>query len=146
MGLGRIYFASTAPATDHVAQIVQNAGSNLSLSASGLGIKGNGRIVGVTIRAVQNLIYELYFWRSSGFNAAIGSGGFLGRCAFVVADGTQIAATGLFHYHKACDIPLIDDGNGSAIHHTLVNRSATAHAAGASTIKIEFHIDMCQGG
>lgn len=143
--LGRLYFLSSNPATDHVAVINTNAASSISLAASGLGVTGRGRVVSVTIRAVQNLIWEVYFWRTSGYNAAIGVGGYLGRVPFLVADGTQIAGTGLFHYQKNVDIPLMDDETTGRVHYSLVNRSA-ASAGGANQIKIEFAIDMTHGG
>lgn len=143
--LGRLFYVASDPATQHVAVINTNAASSLSQNASGLGPTGRGRVVSVTIRAVQNLIWEVYFWRTSAYNGAIGVGGYLGRAAFLVADGAQIAGAGLFHYQKNVDIPLADDEATGKIHYSLVNRSA-ASAGGANQIKIELAIDPTHGG
>lgn len=144
--LGRLMFFSTDPATQFITALATNAGANLALDiGQALGHRARGRLVTVSIRAVQNLIWEVYFWRTSDYNGAIGVGGYLGRAPFQVADGTQIAAAGLFHYQRAVDIPIASDDNTGRIFMTLVNRSALS-AGGANQIKIELGIDPTHGG
>ncbi len=145
--LGRLLLFATDPATQFTAVINQNAGANLALNLNGaLGMPTRGRVVAVSIRSVQNLIWEVYFWRSSGYNAAIGAGGYAGRVPFVVADGSQIGGAGLFHYQKSADIPLLNSVSGDdLLYLSLVNRSV-ASAGGANQIKIELMIDPTHGG
>lgn len=143
--LGRLHPIATAPATQFIAAIAQNAGEYLGLDAKDLGDTCRGRVVRVTLRTVENKDWEVYFFATAANNTALPSTNkYLGRCAFVAADGKQIAATGLYLYDKTCDIAIRDDGRSSKIHLMLVNRG-TVTTSGADRIGLELQIDPTHG-
>ena len=142
--LGRLHRVNTNPATQFVNALAQNAGEYLGLTTE-LGMTAKGRVVRVVMRTVENKDWEVYFFSTAANNTAVPSTNkYLGRCAFVAADGKQIAAAGLFLYDKSCDILLHDEGNTGKIHMILVNRG-TLTTAGAARIGIELEIDPTHG-
>ena len=143
--LGRLHRVNTNPATQFVNALAQNAGEYLGLTTE-LGMTAKGRVARVVMRTADNKDWEVYFFASAGNNTSLPSTNkYLGRCAFVVADGKQIAGAGLFLYDKSCDIAIHDEGGASKIHMVLVNRSAVANTAGADRIGIELQIDPTHG-
>jgi hypothetical protein len=143
--LGRLHRIATNPATQFISAIAQNAGEYLGLSATELGITAKGRVARVVLRTIENKDWEVYFYATSANNTALPSTNkYLGRCAFVAADGKQIAATGPYLYDKACDVPVEDAGGASKIHVVLVNRG-TLTTAGADRIGLELHVDPTHG-
>lgn len=143
--LGRLHRIVTNPATQFILAIAQNAGAYLGLDAKELGILAKGRVVRVAMRTVENKDWEIYFFATAANNTGVPSTNeYLGRCAFVAADGKQIAATGLFLYDKSCDVVIHDEGGASKIHMVLVNRG-TLTTAGANRIGIELQIDPTHG-
>lgn len=143
--LGRLHRIATNPATQFISALAANAGAYLGLNAGELGDIAKGRVARVVLRTVENKDWEIYFFATAANNTALPSTNkYLGRCAFVAADGKQIAASGLFLYDKACDVPVIDEGRSSKIHMVLVNRG-TLTTAGADRIGIELHIDPTHG-
>lgn len=144
--LGRLTRIATNPATDFILAIAQNAGQYLGLTATQLGILAKGRVARVVMATLDNKDWEIYFFSTAANNTGLPSTTkYLGRCAFVVADGKQIAGAGLFLYDKSCDIVIHDEGAASKIHMVLVNRSAVANTAGADRIGIELQIDPTHG-
>ena len=143
--LGRLHRIGTNPATQFISAIAANAGEYLGLDAKELGIIAKGRVVRVVLRTVENKDWEVYFFSTSANNTgAPSTNKYLGRCAFVAADGKQIAASGLFLYDKSCDVLIHDEGGTSKIHMMLVNRG-TLTTAGADRIGIELQIDPTHG-
>ena len=143
--LGRLHRVATNPATQFISALAQNAGEYLGLDAKELGITAKGRVVRVVLRMVENKDWEVYFFATSANNTSVPSTNrYLGRCAFVAADGKQIAASGLFLYDKSCDVVVHDEGGASKIHLMLVNRG-TLTTAGADRIGIELQIDPTHG-
>jgi len=143
--LGRLHRVTTNPATQFISALAQNAGEYLGLTVDSLGDIAKGRVVRVALRTVENKDWEIYFFATAANNTALPSTNkYLGRCAFVAADGKQIAATGLFLYDKSCDVAIHDEGKTSKIHMVLVNRG-TLTTAGANRIGIELQIDPTHG-
>lgn len=143
--LGRLIRLATNPATQFVSIIAQNAGEYLGLSTGELGDIAKGRVVHVALRTIENKDWEIYFFATPANNTGVPSTNkYLGRCAFVAADGKQIGGAGLFLYDKACDVVIHDEARTSKIHMVLVNRS-TATTAGADRIGIELQIDPTHG-
>lgn len=143
--LGRLQRVGTNPATQFVSAIAQDAGEYLGLDAKELGLTAKGRVVRVVLRTVENKDWEVYFFATAANNTGLPSTNeYLGRCAFVAADGKQVAASGLFLYDKSCDVAVLDKGNASKIHLLLVNRG-TVTTAGADRIGLELQIDPTHG-
>lgn len=143
--LGRLHRVATNPATQFINALAQNAGEYLGLTIGELGILAKGRVVHVALRTVENKDWEIYFFATAANNTGLPSTNkYLGRCAFVVADGKQIAGAGLFLYDKTCDVPIHDEGGASKVHMVLVNRG-TLTTAGADRIGVELHIDPTHG-
>mgnify|MGYP006921286055 CR=1 FL=1 len=143
--LGRLHRVVTNPATQFISALAQNAGEYLGLDAKELGITAKGRVVRVVLRMIENKDWEVYFFANAANNTgAPSTNEYLGCCAFVAADGKQIAAAGLFLYDKSCDVVVLDESNTSKIHMVLVNRG-TLTTAGADRIGIELQIDPTHG-
>lgn len=108
--------AQNAQETENVTGLDSNAGSIKSLA----------------ILSDQQLDWDVVFYSTDGFvNADADVDSYLGRVEFGAADGRQIAGTGLFRYDAFdLNLPYLDGDGTNELHVGLVNRSATAKAAG----------------
>ena len=152
-GFGHQVFTVRSDKDTHfTGEIVQHAGEKENLVMPG-SLGGRSRIVGVRIISDENLAWEPNIFGSDAFEggapgADLDTDSFLGRHAFAVGDGLQIAATGPYYYFVSdLDIPYRDgDHPGPSgvsaspeLHVWLVNRSAGAKTAGAAgEIMVEF--------
>jgi hypothetical protein len=161
MQLGRLLVIDTDPATQFTDAIAQNASEmenwtpDMALAAAP---DCRGRIVAIAIISDQNLAWEITTWsREAGAAAAsVALDSFLGRKAFVVGDGLQIAGAGSWRYFASgLDLPVLDEDPqadrdtpyAGRLHISLVNRSAGSKNAGATgEIKIRLFIDPTLGG
>lgn len=148
MQLGQINRVPTVSTTDLTAACAQNAMITVDIQNNAIGAGGScrGRIKALIITSDQNLAWEVNYFGTADFvtlATVFETVHLMGRYAFAVGDGLQIAGAGPFYYYiDGLDIAYEDlDITSKArnpqaavgkLHIGLVNRSATAKNAGAT--------------
>jgi len=131
---GIITPVSSVDGTHFTTAVAQNASEFEAIALpQAVGVDGVGRcrIKDLTIWSTDNLAWEVGIWGHASPKSADPNGDyFMGRWTFVVADGVQEDAAGLFRYYvNGLDILYFDAMNTGRIYLTLVNRSAGAKTA-----------------
>lgn len=100
----------------------------------------------VTIQSDQNLEWDIFVWSGAeNLNADLDLDEFTDYFNFPKSTGKQIAGTAQFYYASPSStklgIPYVDTDNTSKLHVSLVNRSSTNKAAGATgEVKVRFGV------
>lgn len=128
---GKIFPVTTTDGVHFTGALAQNAmafEAVLLPQAVGVGGRAECRILNATVWSTQNLDWEInVFDHKDPTSPDPNVDAFLGRWAFIAADGLQIGAAGLFRYYiDGLDILYADSLNAGKIYLGLVNRSATA--------------------
>lgn len=147
---GNVYVVNSNSRVDFTGTLAQNAGAiwHFALPAA---LGARSLIRSITIQSVQNLDWEVYFFKSfnGGTPQGIPPGGTIdnvmlaGKYRFFVADGLQIAATGQYFYYigglqiqyhdlDSVNAQLLGGGNALPpfLNVVLVNRNVTGKSAG----------------
>lgn len=165
MQIGNTYRVRTISTTHFLPGLATNAGKVEDVDVAALtntpGAAGAGltagkhmrcRIHGLRISSVQNLAWELEFWGAAVAGAVggavIDTEFFLGKFAFLAADGTRATGDTFFHYYVPvlelcyCDIDMT-----GKLHLRLINRDAVAKLANAAGgVVVELEVEPSQGG
>lgn len=147
---GKVVVAKTVSTRDFVATLAQNAAIFLSLDVNqlGLGINVDAILSAVQITSVENLLWELWFFRSNAGNTGDPDTSVaLGYVAFTLAQGLRIGGAGLYQYYvDTLNIALLDAQATGKIHMALINRSAGAKTAGvAGGIRVQLVLEPTAG-
>lgn len=137
---GKVVLVTTDAATQLRSALAQNAALYLSLDLKqyAVGARADVMIRALQILSVENLDWELWFFRTSGFDTAdADTNRWCGYWQFGTT-AVQIGGAGLYHYYiDGLAIPYQDEDNSSQLHLALINRSAAGKTAGdAGAIKV----------
>lgn len=148
---GKQVLAKTVATRDFLGAIAQNAAAFLSLDVKALSVGENVDAIlkSVHIVSVEDLDWELWFFRTSGaagnstdpdVNSAYG-------VAVLPSTAVRIGAAGLYHFYlEDLDIPLLDSERTSKIHMALINRAAAGKTAGAAgAVRVALSIEPALG-
>lgn len=150
MQVGKITTVTTVAASQFRSALAQNAAENLSLdvNGAGVGIRIDSILRSLMIVSVEDRQWDLWFYGRNTYNAPTTPDAqtFLGSWLFAVS-GTQIGATGLFHYYvDGLYIPIRDLDQTGKLHMSLICRSAAGKAAGdAGAIRVQLGLEMALG-
>ena len=149
--VGKTVVAKTVSTRDFTGSIAQNVGVFLSLDVASLslGFNVDARLRAIHMVAVEDLDYEVWFFRTKDaagnsldpdVNSALG-------IVTLPTTGLRIAAAGLYHFYvEDLDIPVFDTDRTSKVHMALVNRSAGAKTAGAAgAVRLELVLEPALG-
>ena len=147
---GKVAVVSTNASTQFRATLAQNAALFLSLDVAsfGLGQRVDAIIKGIQILSVENLAWELWFFRTAAQDAADPNvNRWTGLWTFAAASGLQVGAAGLYHYSvTGLEIPYQDEDGTSKVHMALINRSVGAKSAGdAGRIRVQLVLEPTAG-
>lgn len=159
---GNIEWAATDPATQFRDTLAQNAALYLDLllpQSVTAGRTARSRIHMISIESVENLAWELWFFRRARTGAeTIGDSQFQGKWTFATGDAVRIGGAGLYYYYiDGLDIPyevtdVLPDGQPDDadqrrfLHMALINRSAAGKSAGdAGAIRVQVHLEPTLG-
>lgn len=165
MQLGNTYRVRTISTTHFTGALAQNAAATADLDVPALtntpGVAGAGltagkhcrcRVHGVRIISKQNLAWELEFWGASVLGTPGGSDidkeFFLGKFAFVAADGSQATGDTFYHYFvPVLELSYMDIDMTGKVHLRLINRDVTSKQANTNgAVVVELEVEPTQGG
>ena len=148
---GKQYVAKTVATRDFTGSLAQNAGAFLSLDVKSLGLGENVDAIlrAVQVTSVEDLDWELWFFRTTGSGANSADPDVNAALGYVVLSSTmvRIAAAGLYQvYAEDLAIPIYDSDRTSKIHMALVNRAAGSKSAGAAgAVKVQLVLEPTLG-
>ena len=142
---GVLIDVTSVDGTDFAATVAQNAGLLADLPVRGQRGPATMKDIGIvrTVRIMSSVqhSWEVNFFSSdTTVDADPNIDSFLGRHAFAVGDGLQVAAAGLFRYYiDGLSIPALDRDDSGELHVLLVPRDANKGAG--ETIRLAFGIE-----